>query len=218
MIDDGLTWDEQINSVTARARRVCGWMLSVFYSRDKHVMITLFNSLVRTKLEYCDIIWSPYKTKDINKIEGIQRYFTCKINGMKEYNYWDRLKKLDIMSLQRRRERNKIIYLWKIKNGVNPNSVSITFKENKRLNSEKAVLGSLPKTRGRLLTIHDESFLINAAKLWNTLPGELTYVKSLTVFKSGLDKFLKKIPDEPPLSGYPSRSNNSIIKQCLGLR
>ena len=123
---------------------------------------------------------------------------------MKDYNYWERLKKLGIMSLQRRRERNKIIFLWKIKNGVNPNSVSIIFKENKRLNSEKAVLGSLPKTRGRLLTIHYESFLINTAKLWNTLPGELTYVKSLTVFKSGLDKFSKKIPDEPPLSGYPS--------------
>ena len=38
-------------------------------------------------------------------------------------------------------KRNKIIFLWKIKNGVNPNSVNIIFKENKKTEFRKGCFG-----------------------------------------------------------------------------
>ena len=93
----------------------------------------------------------------------------------------------------------------------------MTFKENVRHNSIKAVLGTLPKAKGRILTVYENSFKINSAKLWNVLPPELTYINSFNAFKLGLDQFLSKVPDEPPLSGYPKKSNNSLINQCLFL-
>ena len=213
MVDTKLSWNQQISYVTTSSKKMCGWILSVFYTRDKNVLLPLFNALVRSKLEYCNILWNPYLIKDIVKVEGIQRYFTSKMEGMSDFDYWQRLKLLKIRSLQRRRERAIIIYLWRIKNNVVPNSFEIEFKENKRMGGQKAVVKPLPKVKGKILTTYDESFPIISAKLWNILPSKITKIDFLGSFKVHLDNFLDTIPDNPPLPGYPSNSNNSLLSQ-----
>ena len=56
--------------------------------------------------------------------------------------------------------------------------------------SIKAILQPMPKVTGSLRTKFEKSFIIKAAKLWNTLPPKLTQVTDLIHFKAGLDKFL----------------------------
>ena len=192
---------------------MCGWLLSVFYTRDSKILLSLFSSLIRSKLEYCGVLWNPYLIKDIVKIEGVQRNFTSKMKGMSGLNYWEEFQFLEILSLQRRRERAIILYLWRIKHKVLPNSFDMSFKENKRMGGTKAVVKPLSKIKGRIGTIYDESFPILSAKLWNVLPSNITTINSLNLFKINLDNFLSKIPDEPPLPGYPTLSNNSILNQ-----
>ncbi len=55
-------------------------------------MLMLFKSLIRPKLEYGCEIFNPSQIKEINRIEQIQRTFTSRIFGMKNYNYCERLK------------------------------------------------------------------------------------------------------------------------------
>ena len=56
-----------------------------------------------------------YQIKSLNKIERMQRSFTSKlITGMRTLSYEDRLKSLNLYSVQRRFERYAIIYSWKI--------------------------------------------------------------------------------------------------------
>ena len=195
IVDQNLTWEIQINTIHKKCKQLCGWIFSVFHTRDKDTMLTLFKSLIRSKLEYCSEVFNPHKIKEISKIEQIQRTFTSRIAGMQDSNYWQRLSKLKIMSLQRRREKNIIFHLWKIRNGIYPNSIGMDFKINPRTSSTLAVIKPLPKIRGKILTLYDESFIIKSAKLWNILPAELTNISSLELFKKGLDKFLLKIPD-----------------------
>lgn len=178
-------------------------------------MLPLFKSLIRSKLEFCSELWNPYKQKDINKIEALQKSFTYRISGMQESNYWKRLKLLNLMSLQRRRERNIILFVWKIKNSVYPNVTNLQFKEHKRSNAIRAILKPLPKASGKIQTLFEESFLIKSAKLWNLLPAQLTRTTEQFSFKNGLRKFLENIPDKPPISGYPYTSNNSLLELCL---
>ena len=68
----------------------------------------------------------------------------------------------------------------------------------------------MPRVRGKLLTKFEESFVIKAAKLWNVLPGNLTHIPDLTIFKAALDEYLFTLPDKPPILGYPYQTNNSL--------
>ena len=68
---------------------------------------TLKKSHVIPLLEYCCQLRKPWKAKDIQAIEGIQRTF--KITEVQYLNYWGRLNELKLYSLQRRRERYIII-------------------------------------------------------------------------------------------------------------
>ena len=189
-------------------------LCSVFHSREQYVMITLFKSLIRAKLEYCCEVWNPHLLKDIRRIEQVQRSFTVKIKGLKELDYWERLDKLKIRSLQRRREKQIILHVWKILNGVFPNSINLEFKETQRPKAIRAISKPLPKVKGRILTLYENSFIINSVKLWRILPPKLTYVDDLNKFKLELDSFLNTIPDKPPLPNYPYQNKNSLIEHC----
>ena len=84
-------------------------------------MITLWKSLVLPILDYCSQLWSPTKTDHIQEIEDTQKSFIRKIHSLNRGNYWERLNSLKLYSLQRRRERYRILYVWKILQNIVPN-------------------------------------------------------------------------------------------------
>ena len=211
MVDETLNWKLQVDTVSKKCKQLSAWVLSVFYTRDKNTMLTLFKSLIRPKIEYCCEVWSPFLIKDIVKIEQVQSSFTHRIAGMSDYNYWERLQLLDLMSLQRRREKIVLTHLWKILNNIYPNTIEIEFKTHLRTQSIKAIIKPLPKLRGNILTKYDHSFTVNAAKLWNVMPSKLSRETTLSLFKANLDIYLHGIPDQPPLPGYPYQCDNSLV-------
>ena len=87
------------------AHRTAAWVLSVFRDRSTTTMMQVYKSLIRSELAYCCPVWSPTKIEDIKTIESLQRTFTSKISGIQHLSYWERLDRLNLMSLQRRRER-----------------------------------------------------------------------------------------------------------------
>ena len=101
-VTSNLSWTPQINTLADNGRKLIAWVLSVFSDRSELTMMTLFNSLIRSRLEYLSPLWNPSKIEDIKTIEGVQRLFTSKISGLAQYTYWERLQKLKLMSLQRR--------------------------------------------------------------------------------------------------------------------
>jgi len=50
---------------------------------------------MRPLLNYCSPVWAPLYKTDINLIERVQRRFTKRILGLKDYSYHDRLVILD---------------------------------------------------------------------------------------------------------------------------
>ena len=165
-------------------------------------MLTLYKTMVRSKLEYCCPVWNPAGITDIQNLESVQRSFTNKISGCKDLHYWDRLKKLKLMSLQRRRERYCIVHVWKIFNCEAPNDTGFEFQTHPRL-GVKAKIPSLNKSAQlSVRKDYDNSFRVRAAQLWNLLPPELGVITSLDRFKEGLGRFLDQYPDTPPVPGY----------------
>ena len=167
--------------------------------------------MVRSRLEYCCPLWSPEKIQDIQTIEAVQKAFTKKIGNLKDLDYWDRLKRLNITSLQRRRERYIIIHIFKIVNDMAPNDLCLEWYTNKRLGIKikiPQVDYNVPKYASSLM---ESSFRIKGAKLWNLLPADVNMQHVLVPFKEKLHKFLKMFPDKPPVCGYATQNGNSLI-------
>ena len=85
------SFEKHILSVSSKSSSLAGWILRTFASRNKITMLTLFKSLVLSRLDYGSQLWSPYKVKDISLLESVQRAFTKHIKGMHTYSYADRL-------------------------------------------------------------------------------------------------------------------------------
>ena len=105
-------------------------LLRTFETRVREPMIMMFNSYLKSKLEYCCIVWSPKEQQYINKIEDIQRIFTSKIDGMEGLNYHQRLKKLGMYSMERRRDRFRIIYAWQHLEKIKENVMYLKISRN----------------------------------------------------------------------------------------
>ena len=210
VIHESLKWSDHINEVSLKATQMSGWILRTFKTRNRLALMTLFKSLVRSRLDYCSPVWTPYTQQDIIHLESVQRSFTAKINSINHLNYWDRLKALNLMSLQRRRERYIILHTWKILCGMAPNDVGLKFYWNDRLGM-KCVVPKLPSKESFLKSLKFNSFSSIGPRLFNTLPQYVKESGSFLSFKLSLDKFLSSLPDEPPTPGYVTSNNNSIL-------
>ena len=99
-------------------------MVSIPWLNDFVVVkevITLYKMLVIPLLEYCSVLWSPSSKGQIQSLESVQWSFLRKIRADNQDNYWVCLKKMKVYSLERRRERYRIIYIWKILENLVPN-------------------------------------------------------------------------------------------------
>ena len=212
MVASNLSWTPHISMIATRATKVAAWVLSAFKTRDKFTMMTLYKSLVRSHLEYCCPLWNPQRGSDIKLLEGVQRTFTAKIHGAQHLDYWQRLKSLHLMSLQRRRERYIIIHVWKILHGKCPNDVDIKFNDSLRRGQQALVPTLAKRSSQRNQTLYDQSFAVIGPRLWNMVPPNLHSIENLDNFKSHLADFVKTFPDEPPVPGYSCRTGNSLLE------
>ena len=195
-------------------RKLLAWVLGVFQDRSSLTMLTLYKSMVRSKLEYCCPLWDPSAISDIRKLENVQRLFTSKVAGCEDLTYWERLKFLKIQSLQRRRERYMIIHIWKILNNLANNDIGISFsdKDNVSRSGVTAIVPPIPRNvPAKVVSIYEHSFVVKAPKLWNCLPKAIKGLSTLSMFKASLGNFLDQIPDMPPTASCTGVNNNSIL-------
>ena len=72
---------------------------------------------MRSQLEYGSVVWSPYTSRNIDKLERIQRKGTKFILGQNDISCEDRLKCLNMLSLEKRRYLFDVVFLYKALNG-----------------------------------------------------------------------------------------------------
>ena len=136
---------------------------------------------------------------------------TRRISGIKNMNYWERLKELRLSSLQRRKERCMIIHVWKILHGICPNDITMVFQERPRIGNRVVLPPLTTKATAIAKTFLDKSFAVKAGKLWDRLPRDVNTQNKLVSFKAKLGSFIDSFPDTPPTSGYTALNSISLI-------
>ena len=137
-------------------------------------------------LEYASSVWDPHTLNNINRIEAVQRrvarFF---LNEFSSYSsVTNMLSTLNLPPLQQRRERAKLIMMYKIINDL----IDIP-KEYFTPNDSR-----LRKGYYRQLTTNIDSykfsFFPSAIKLWNPLPPYIINSPSLDNFCNNLSNYI----------------------------
>lgn len=162
-------------------------MLGLINLNFKHMtiptLVALYKSMVRSHLDYCCPVWSPYRKGDIEALEKVQKRAT----KMKNLPYKDRLKlkACNMSTLHYRRVRGDMIETYKILSGKYNSNVVPTLKTS-----------GIQTTRGNDLRIFKTCFRYDLCKFyftnrvvdaWNSLPNWIVMANSTNTFKRRLD-------------------------------
>ena len=217
MSNDG-SFSNHVEHVCSKVRQKSGWILRTFQSRNTWFLKFMWKSLVQGHLDFCSQLYFPHKSSDMEKLENLQKIFTRKIPEVRNLDYWQRLKVLKMYSQERRMERYRCIYIWKILEGISPNCGIEELNSERRGREAK-----VPKSKGsgKFQSIREASFQINGPRLFNSLPKAVRNTTKVGIdeFKLKLDKYLESIPDEPKMENYTpnicsqttGKASNSII-------
>ena len=223
-ISDDAKFSSHIEYVSSKVKQKCGWILRTFNCRNTQFMKFMWKSLVQGYIDYCSQLYFPTQSGDVEKLENLFKSYTKKIPEVSQLDYWSRLKHLKMYSQQRRAERYKIIYTWKVLEGIVPNC-GIKYNTSERRGRQCEV----PKCKGRqsVQTLRENSFQVAGPRLFNSLPKYLREIKKSAKvdFKEQLDLFLATLPDHPnvgdltpnicnQLTAKPSNSLIDVILQA----
>lgn len=187
LFDKDLRFSQHISGKVAQAYKVLFLIRRNFRYLDPCSFVKLYKTLVRSHLEYCNSVWSPYRIGDIKAIEKVQMRATKFITSIKHLSYTDRLKHLKLPTLHYRRIRGDIILVYKMLHGL----------------YDSSCVCKLPKsdvswTRGNSFKLHpvlikhrfSNHFFVNRIiKIWNGLPDNVVSACSLNSFKNCLDNY-----------------------------
>ena len=184
-IDSKLKFHIHTDTVVKKAYRVLGLIRKSFECKDYDVMVKLYKSLVRPIIEYNNVLWGPFYVSDNRKIERIQRKATRIIPSISHLSYHDRLRHLNLPSLQHRRRRGDLICLYQILKGAYdidnqlfiPSTITITRGHTKKLFKQH----TNSYTRSKFFS----NRVIND---WNSLPQFIVDSSSVNEFKMLLDR------------------------------
>jgi hypothetical protein len=169
-----------------RANAVLGQITRSFHYRDRRTFIQLYKQYVRPHLEFAAPAWSPWTQADILALERVQRRAVKMVSGLQSNLYEDRLKELNLLSLEDRRTQFDLIQTFKIIRGfddvkadtwfdlVGPDPSRVTRHSQDPLN----ICRKNPRTE-----IRRQFFSNRVIDKWNELPSEVKNSRSVARFK-----------------------------------
>ena len=123
-ISEDLKWTTHIANVTKKANSTLGFLRRNLRHCPKDCKKLAYISLVRSTMEYGAIIWDPFATGEINKLERVQRQAARFITG--DYKSRDEgcvtnmLARLELQELRDRRTSQRLIFMYKVVEGLVP--------------------------------------------------------------------------------------------------
>ena len=159
-------------------------------SRDKKTTIRLYKSLVRPKLEYCIQSWNPSLIKDIELLGQVQHRATKLIPEIAHLSYHERLKYLNLTTLELRRHRGDLIETFKILKGLESIPVNSLFELNTSITRGNSLKLTKPQSG---LNIRHNNFSQRVINRWNRLPEHVVASTSVNRFKNAINRHFREI-------------------------
>lgn len=164
----------------------------------------LLATFIRPLLEYGAPSYFPITKGESNQLERIQRTATRLIPQLRGLDYMDRCKNMNLYTLEYRRSRMDMIFLYRVLKQHSIPELSDLFQLSIMTNTRGHGL-KLEKPRLRKLSTV-MTLSSRAVNLWNSLPNSVISATTVDTFKRSLDDYLwnnlgtwksNPIPGEP---------------------
>ena len=140
---------------------------------------------------FSTVVWSPYTKRNTDKLERVQRRATKFI--LKSDDPYDiRLKKLNLISLEKRRSLTDVTFLYKVLNGnidIDISGIIEFHSEADRFSLRSTDFLTLKKKYAKT-NILKYSFFHKIIDQWNQLPLDIRVSNDVNIFKTRVKKFL----------------------------
>ena len=124
-----------------------------FTYKSEEIILQLYKSLLRLRLEYCIQVWCPHLRKDIDLLEKVQSRATHLIYSLHDLLYYDKLKILKLTTLVTTRVRGDLIEVFKIIKGFEDVDSNTFFK-----------IASSTNLRGHSLKLYKHNLRLDTRK------------------------------------------------------
>ena len=156
-------------------------------------MLQIYKVFIRPHLEHAVTSWSPWHRKDIDVIERIQHRATRQMSDING-TYPERLKKLELTTLEERRVRGDAIKMYKyLKGFLDVESNTLFTVDNPIQAKTRHQRSHMPLVVPHANTdLRKHSFSIRSIKLWNSLPSTVRESTTINRFKNAYDALMKR--------------------------
>ena len=156
---------EQCGIAASKGNHILGLIRRNITYKGKKLIIPLYKAIFRPHLEYCIQAWRPYRKKDVDTLERIQRRATKMIPELRDLSYEECLKECGLTTLETRRLRADDIEVFKILNGYEniDRNVFFSLKKDSRTRGHEVKLVKDPCR----LDITKHSFSQRTIHEWN---------------------------------------------------
>ena len=176
IIDSKLSTRDHVVKTASKAQTVLGMIKrAVEYDSPDSVKRQLSLSHVRSVLQYCSPVWSPYIVTEIASLEKVQRRATKFINDISDIFYRDRCIKLSLLPLSFRREIHDLCFSF--------NCI------HRKVNCDFSNFINLVGPVQVKTTIFYNSYFNRIVKTWNILPASIHASSNIDIFKRKIKEF-----------------------------
>ena len=119
-ITENMDWGQHISDISFKATTTIGFHRRNLAFTPRSTKELAYKTLVRPKLEYAALIWSPYVKTQIQQVEKVQRTaacWTCR-RWRNTSSVGDMLHELQWPTLEARRDQSSMLFFHKIHCGI----------------------------------------------------------------------------------------------------
>ena len=204
ILDDKLSWESHIRNIQSKISAGNFALARVKKTLPTSIKNLLYNSLIKSHLEYGILAWGGISQSKLNKLLNIQKKAIRNVSGKFKLSHCDPLfHSLQVLKIHDLYRYNCAVFMYKYKENMLPESFNNMFTP---LNDPNRTLGyRIPRSRTTFL---GQFPLPSLPRIWNAQPLDIKSSRSVNVFRSRL---LSSIVDE-----YPTevRCNRAACREC----